>query len=77
MARENVSFTRYYYKVIIGGGGGGGRIYVYTKKHGRTTRAAWDRMLYQDVQIVAIPPKNLRSNYWIWKISWEPQQIEQ
>ena len=41
MARENVSFTRYYYKVIIGGGGGGGgRIYVYTKKHGRTTRAA-------------------------------------
>ena len=28
--------------------GGGGRIDVYTKKHGRTTRAAWDRMLYQD-----------------------------
>ena len=24
MARENVSFTRYYYKVLIGGGGGGG-----------------------------------------------------
>ena len=49
MARENVSFTRYYYKVLIGGGGvGGGRIDVYTKKHGRTTRAAWDRMLYQD-----------------------------
>ena len=23
MARENVSFTRYYYKVLIGGGGGG------------------------------------------------------
>ena len=23
MARENVSFTRYYYKVIMGGGGGG------------------------------------------------------
>ena len=30
------------------GGGGGGLIDVYTKKHGRTTRAAWDRMLYQD-----------------------------
>ena len=30
------------------GGGEGGRIDVYTKKHGRTTRAAWDRMLYQD-----------------------------
>ena len=25
MARENVSFTRYYYKVLIGGGGGGGK----------------------------------------------------
>ena len=45
MARENVSFTRYYYKVLIWGGG---LIDVYTKKHGRTTRAAWDRMLYQD-----------------------------
>ena len=44
MARENVSFTRYYYKLINGGGG----IDVYTKKHGRKTRAAWDRMLYQD-----------------------------
>ena len=42
-------------KYLSGGGGGGGggggewgRIDVYTKKHGRTTRAAWDRMLYQD-----------------------------
>ena len=43
MARENVSFKRYYYKVLIGWGGG---IDVYTKKHRRTTRAAWDRMLY-------------------------------
>ena len=33
-------------KYLSGGGGGG--IDVYTKKHGRTTRAAWDRMLYQD-----------------------------
>ena len=49
IARENVSFTRYYYKVLIGGGGGGGGgIDVYTKKHGCTTWAAWDRMLYQD-----------------------------
>ena len=30
-----------------GGGGGGRRIDMYTKKHGRTTRAAWDRMLHR------------------------------
>ena len=32
MARENVSFTRYYYKVIIGGGGGGGGEFTCTPK---------------------------------------------
>ena len=31
MARENVSFTRYYYKVIIGGGGGGANLRVHQK----------------------------------------------
>ena len=35
-------------KYLSGEGGEGGRIDVYTKKHRRTTRAAWDRMLYQD-----------------------------
>ena len=39
-------------KILIvgggGGGGGGGELTCTTKQHGRTTRAAWDRMLYQD-----------------------------
>ena len=67
MARENVSFTRYYCKVLIGGGGGvgGGGIDVYTKKHGRTNSGsvgqdALPGPLHLLVQIVAIPPKILK-----------------
>ena len=34
MARENVSFTRYYYKELIGGGGRGGELTCTTKSTG-------------------------------------------
>ena len=34
--------------VFEAGGGGAGGIDVHTKNQGRTTRAAWDRMLYLD-----------------------------
>ena len=69
MARENVSFTRYYYKVIIGGGGGGGgggsgELRVHQKawayNSGSVGQDALPGPLHLLVQIVAIPPKILK-----------------
>ena len=53
MARENVSFTRYYYKYFSGGGGGVGQ-------------DALPGPLHLLVQIVAIPPKILGSAVAQW-----------
>ena len=62
MARENVSFTRYYYKVIIWGGGGVGNRRVHRKARaynsGSVGQDALPGTLHLLVQIVAIPPKN-------------------
>ena len=64
MARENVSFTRYYYKVLIGGGGGGGGRRVHQKARaynsGSVGQDALPGPLHLLVQIVAIPPKILK-----------------
>ena len=70
MARENVSYIRYYYKVIIGGGGGGGwgggggdrRVHqkAWAYNSGSVGEDALSgSLLHLLVQIVAIPPKIL------------------
>ena len=60
MARENVSFTRYYYKVLIEGGNW--RVHQKARPYnsGSMEQDALPGPLHLLIQIVAIPPKILK-----------------